>query len=35
MKFDTPIVQTTFQSPLGTMIIAATAKGLAGLWFEG
>ncbi|WP_397409002.1 methylated-DNA--[protein]-cysteine S-methyltransferase [Polaromonas sp.] len=35
MKFDTSIVQTRFQSPLGTIIIAATAKGLAGLWFEG
>lgn len=35
MKFDRSIVQTTFQSPLGTMIIAATDKGLAGLWFEG
>jgi methylated-DNA-[protein]-cysteine S-methyltransferase len=34
MKFDTSIVQTTFQSPLGPIIIAATAKGLAGLWFE-
>ncbi|MDI1271253.1 MAG: methylated-DNA--[protein]-cysteine S-methyltransferase [Polaromonas sp.] len=35
MKFDTSIVQTRFQSPLGTIIIAATPKGLAGLWFEG
>lgn len=35
MKFDRSIVQTTFQSPLGKMIIAATDKGLAGLWFEG
>ncbi|MES2360717.1 MAG: methylated-DNA--[protein]-cysteine S-methyltransferase [Pseudomonadota bacterium] len=35
MKFDHSIVQTTFRSPLGTMIIAATDKGLAGLWFEG
>ncbi|MFC5520953.1 methylated-DNA--[protein]-cysteine S-methyltransferase [Polaromonas jejuensis] len=35
MKFDPSIVQTRFQSPLGTMILAATAKGLAGLWFEG
>jgi methylated-DNA-[protein]-cysteine S-methyltransferase len=35
MKFDTSIVQTRFQSPLGTIIIAATARGLAGLWFEG
>ena len=35
MKFDASIVQTRFQSPLGTLIIAATNKGLAGLWFEG
>lgn len=35
MKFDSSIVQTTFKSPLGTIIIAATDKGLAGLWFEG
>ncbi len=35
MKFDPSIVQTTFQSPLGKIIIAATDKGLAGLWFDG
>ena len=35
MKFDASIVQTTFQSPLGPMTIAATSKGLAGLWFAG
>jgi methylated-DNA-[protein]-cysteine S-methyltransferase len=35
MKFDTTIVQARFQSPLGAMIIAATAQGLAGIWFEG
>ncbi len=35
MKFDTSIVQTRFESPLGTIIIAATAKGLTGLWFDG
>jgi methylated-DNA-[protein]-cysteine S-methyltransferase len=33
MKFDTSIVQTTCQSPLGTITLAATAQGLAGLWF--
>lgn len=33
MKFDTSIVQTTCQSPLGAITLAATAKGLAGLWF--
>jgi methylated-DNA-[protein]-cysteine S-methyltransferase len=35
MKFDTSIVQARFQSPLGPMIVAATARGLAGVWFEG
>ena len=35
MKFDTSIVQHSFQSPLGRIIMAATDKGLAGLWFEG
>ncbi|MDO9360915.1 MAG: methylated-DNA--[protein]-cysteine S-methyltransferase [Polaromonas sp.] len=35
MKFDPSIVQTRFDSPLGPMIIAATDKGLAGLWFDG
>ena len=33
MKFDTSIVQTTVPSPLGPIAIAATTKGLAGLWF--
>jgi methylated-DNA-[protein]-cysteine S-methyltransferase len=33
MKFDPAIVQTSIPSPLGTIVIAATAKGLAGLWF--
>jgi methylated-DNA-[protein]-cysteine S-methyltransferase len=35
MKFDTSIVQARFQGPLGPMIVAATARGLAGVWFEG
>lgn len=35
MKFDPSIGQTTFKSPMGNIIIAATDKGLAGLWFEG
>ena len=35
MKFDSSIVQTRFESPLGSIIIAATDKGLAGLWFDG
>ena len=35
MKFDPSIVQTRYASPLGTMIVAATARGLAGVWFEG
>lgn len=33
MKFDPSIVQTCIPSPLGTIAIAATAQGLAGLWF--
>ena len=35
MKFDTSIVQSTYTSPYGLITLAATAKGLAGLWFEG
>jgi methylated-DNA-[protein]-cysteine S-methyltransferase len=35
MKFDPSIVQTTWQGPLGNMIVAATHTGLAGVWFEG
>jgi methylated-DNA-[protein]-cysteine S-methyltransferase len=35
MKFDTSIVKARYQSPLGPMIVAATARGLAGVWFEG
>jgi methylated-DNA-[protein]-cysteine S-methyltransferase len=33
MKFDKSTVQTRVQSPLGNILIAATAKGLTGLWF--
>ena len=35
MKFDPSIAQTRCDSPLGPMIVAATAQGLAGIWFEG
>jgi methylated-DNA-[protein]-cysteine S-methyltransferase len=35
MKFATSLVQTRFNSPLGTVIAAASDKGLAGLWFDG
>ena len=35
MKFHRSIVQTTYQSPLGTMKLAATDAGLAGVWFAG
>jgi methylated-DNA-[protein]-cysteine S-methyltransferase len=35
MKFDPTIAQMRYESPLGTMIVAATARGLAGVWFEG
>lgn len=34
MTFDDSIVQTHYQSPLGTMTLAATQAGLAGVWFE-
>jgi methylated-DNA-[protein]-cysteine S-methyltransferase len=29
------LVQTTWQGPLGAMVLAATPRGLAGVWFEG
>lgn len=35
MKFDPSIVKTRYDSPLGPMIVAATARGLAGVWFDG
>ena len=35
MKFDPSIVQSAFQSPLGSMTLAATQAGLAGVWFDG
>ena len=35
MTFDDSITQTTWPSPLGSIILAATGQGLAGLWFEG
>lgn len=35
MKFHHSIVQASYQSPLGHIIMAATDQGLAGLWFEG
>lgn len=35
MKYDNSIVQTRYESPLGPMIVAATARGLAGVWFAG
>lgn len=34
MKFDPSIVKTTFESTLGPMTVAATHKGLAGVWFD-
>ena len=30
-----PRVCTRYESPLGTMLLAATDRGLAGVWFEG
>ena len=35
MKFHASTVQARYDSPLGPMIVAATDRGLAGLWFEG
>ena len=35
MKFHPSIVHTNFQSPFGTMKLAATQAGLAGVWFDG
>lgn len=34
MKFDSNIVQTRYDSPLGPMMLAATDHGLAGVWFD-
>jgi methylated-DNA-[protein]-cysteine S-methyltransferase len=34
MKFHSTIVQARCESPLGPMILAATDRGLAGVWFE-
>ena len=35
MKFHPTIVKARWQGPLGPMIVAATARGIAGIWFEG
>ena len=35
MKFDMTVVRTAYASPHGPIILAATAQGLAGIWFEG
>jgi methylated-DNA-[protein]-cysteine S-methyltransferase len=35
MKHDPSCVCTRYESPLGTMLLAATDRGLAGLWFAG
>jgi methylated-DNA-[protein]-cysteine S-methyltransferase len=35
MKFDNAIVQARWEGPLGAMIVAATGRGIAGIWFEG
>lgn len=35
MKFLSSMVQSRMESPLGRMTLAATDKGVAGLWFEG
>ncbi len=33
MKFDSSIAKTQWRGPLGSMVIATTAQGLAGIWF--
>ena len=35
MKMKDELVCTRFESPLGTMLLAASDAGLAGVWFEG
>lgn len=35
MKPDPLLRKAHWQGPLGTMIVAATARGIAGIWFEG
>ena len=35
MQFDPAIVRASFVLPLGRMVLAATAQGLAGVWFAG
>ncbi len=35
MKFQDTLVRASYDSPLGAMLLAASARGLAGLWFEG
>jgi len=35
MKHDAATVFTEWQGPLGPMILAATPRGLSGIWFEG
>lgn len=35
MKFASSIVQTSYDSPLGRIILAATDDRLAGVWFDG
>jgi methylated-DNA-[protein]-cysteine S-methyltransferase len=35
MKYKTPLMFARYAGPLGPMLLAATDRGLAGLWFEG
>jgi len=35
MKFDRAVVSVRWMGPLGAMLLAATDRGLAGIWFEG
>jgi methylated-DNA-[protein]-cysteine S-methyltransferase len=35
MKFKSQLRKANWQSPLGTIVIAATDRGVAGIWFDG
>ena len=35
MKFDATLRKAHWQGPLGPMVVAATDRGVAGVWFEG
>lgn len=35
MKFEADLVKAHYESPLGPIVLAASVRGLAGLWFDG